>query len=54
MAKAVIAVVAALALGGTGLAVQQGLFSGEQAAVAPAGSLAWSSGRRLRRRRKRG
>ena len=40
MAKAVIAVVAALVLGGTGLAVHKGLFSGEQAAVAPAGSLA--------------
>ena len=40
MAKAVIGVIAALALGGTGLAVQQGVFSGEKAAVAPAGSLA--------------
>ena len=40
MAKAGIAALAALALGGGAVAVQRGLFSGEKAAVAPAGSLA--------------
>ena len=40
LSKTLIGIVAALALGGTGVAIEQGVFSGKPAAVVPAGSIA--------------